>query len=118
MNRTLADRTEAFAIRVIHVYDAAPKRGANRVISNQMLRSGTSVGAHGREAFRSRSNAELISKLETALQELDETCYWIELLLETRSFTKRRLDPLMNEANELTAILVSSVKTVVKKPPS
>jgi four helix bundle protein len=78
-----AKRTKAFALRVIRVFDALPKRGAASVIGRQMLRSGTSVGAHCREAFRGRSDAELISKLEGALQELDETIYWLELLIES-----------------------------------
>ena len=112
MNATLKDRTKTYAIRVIRLYNALPKRGATRVISYQMLRSGTSVGAHGREAFRSRSNAELISKLEMTLQELDETMYWIELLVETSAMKLSRVEALLDESNQLMAVLVSSVKTV------
>lgn len=112
MNRSLADRTKAFALRIIRLYSALPKRDVVRVIARQMLRSGTSVGAHGREAFRSRSNAELVSKMEMALQELDETMYWLELLVESGNVAPSRLSALMAEANELAAILVSSVKTI------
>jgi four helix bundle protein len=112
MNRSLAERTKAFALRIIRVFSALPRTEVGRVIGRQMLRSGTSVGAHGREAFRSRSDAELISKIEVAIQELDETMYWMELLVEAEIVSPRRLQPLHDEADELMAILVSSVKTI------
>ena len=75
-----------------------------------MLRSGTSVGAHLHEAKRSRSNAEMISKVEGGLQELEETLYWLLLLGESGTMNPARLEALRNEADELAAILVSSVK--------
>jgi len=75
-----------------------------------MLRSGSSVGAHYREGSRARSNAEFISKLETALQELDETAYWLELLVESETVPAERLKDLQNEAEQLIAILVTCVK--------
>ena len=81
----------------------------------KLLRSGTSVGAHGREAFRARSNAELVSKLEVAIQELDESLYWIELLIETNAVDARRLSPLIAEANELMSILVASARTIKRR---
>ena len=82
MERELPDRTKDFALRVIRMYTALPKSQVAVVLGNQVLRSGTSVGAHYREAYRSRSTAEVISKLEVALQELDETTYWFQLLIE------------------------------------
>jgi four helix bundle protein len=112
---TLRDRTKAFALRVIRVYIELPKTELARILGRQVLRSGTSVGAHCREAFRARSDAELISKLETALQELDETLYWLELFIESDLLRLERLAPLMKEANEIIAIMVSSVKTVKKR---
>ena len=112
---TLRDRTKAFALRVIRVYVELPKTELARVLGRQVLRSGTSPGAHCREAFRARSDAELISKLETALQELDETLYWLELLIESDVVRLERLAPLMQEANEIIAIIVTSVKTVKKR---
>jgi len=112
MNRTLADRTKAFALRIVRLFTALPRTEVARVLGRQMLRSGTSVGAHGREAFRSRSDAELISKMEVAIQELDETMYWMELLVESEIVAPRRLQPLHDEADELMAILVASVKTI------
>jgi len=81
-------------------------------MARQVLRAGTSVGSHCREAYRSRSNAELISKLETALQELDETSYWLELIGESAIVSSQRLAPLLREADELTRVLVACVKTI------
>jgi len=112
---TLAQRTRAFAVRVIRLFKALPRDEAARVIGRQFLRSGTAPGAHCREAFRGRSDAELISKLETALQELDETIYWFELLIEAGIVSPKRLEPLMAEAEEIMAILVTSVRTVKRR---
>ena len=92
-----------------------PPTDEARVIRRQLLRSGTSPGAHCREAFRSRSNAEMISKLETALQELDESLYWMELLIETDIAAERRLEPLIREVDELIAMGVASVRTIKRR---
>jgi len=81
------------------------------VLGKQVLRSGTSVGAHYREASRARSTAEFISKLEVANQELDETLYWLELLDEAGIVRSSQLTDLCAEAEELISIFVSSVKT-------
>jgi four helix bundle protein len=108
----LRDRTKFFALRIIKVYTALPKTTEAQVIGKQVLRSGTSVGAHYREAKRARSPAEFISKIEGGTQELEETIYWLELLTEAEIFPSARLKPLMEEANELMAILISSVKKV------
>ncbi len=95
--------------------EALPKSIAGRVIAGQVFRSGSSVGAHYREACRSRSDAEMISKLEVALQDLDETAYWLELTAESGMIGLRRLQPLMDEANELTAILVTCVRKIKQR---
>ncbi len=81
----------------------------------QVLRSGTSIGANFREGVRARSSAEFVSKMETALQELEETMYWLELLQEIGAIQAYRLEKLIKEADELTAILVTSVKTVKRR---
>ena len=121
MALSLASRTKAFAVRIIRLYASLPKDEVSRVVGRQVLRSGTSPGAHCREAFRSRSDAEWISKLEVALQELDETLYWLELLVETEIVPAKRLAPLMQEIDELIAIIIASLKTVKRrrkeKPP-
>lgn len=112
---TLRDRTKSFALRVIKLYAALPKSELARLLGRQVVRSGTSPGAHCREAFRARSDAEIISKLETALQEMDETIYWLELLTESGIVRRQRLEPLIAEANEIIAITVTSVKTIKKR---
>ena len=111
----LRDRTKAFALRVVPVYTSLPKSELARVLGRQLVRSGTSVGAQCREGYRARSNAEIISKYEAALQELDETLYWLELLIESGIVPARRIEPLMAEANEIIAILVTSVRTIKRR---
>ena len=113
--KTLPQRTKSFAIRVIHLFKALPGDEVARILGRQLIRSGTAPGAHCREAFRGRSDAEVISKLETALQELDETIYWFELLIEAEIVPAKRLQPLIDEANEIMSILVASVKTVKRR---
>jgi four helix bundle protein len=108
-------RTKLFAIRVIKLCVFVGNVGPAGVIGRQLVRSGTSVGAQYREARRGRSTAELISKLEAATQELDETIYWLELLAETDFIRSEQLEPLKQEANELMAILVTSIKTAKLK---
>ena len=106
----LATRTRMFAVRIIRLHGALPKVTEAQVIGKQILRSGTSVGAHYREATRARSDAEFISKLEGGLQELEETRYWLELLRDAEIMAWPKLSALNDEANELTGILVSIVK--------
>lgn len=106
----LKTRTKAFALRVIRLFSALPPGDVARVIGKQLLRSGTSVGAHFREPTRARSDAEFISKIEVAQQELEETAYWLELLAESALFKPERLSELLGETNELTAILTTCAK--------
>ncbi|HKB68821.1 MAG TPA: four helix bundle protein [Pyrinomonadaceae bacterium] len=111
----LRKRTKEFALRIIKLYAALPKSTEAQVIGKQLLRSGTSVGAQYREACRAKSNADFISKIEGALQELDETLYWIELLAEAKIITPTRLEPLERETHELIAMFVSMAKGVKQK---
>jgi four helix bundle protein len=111
-NSTLRARTRSLAIEIIRFSTELPFTEEARVIKRQLLRSGTSPGASCREASRSRSNAEMISKLETALQELDETLYWMDLLIEADITPRERLEPLMREVDELIAMAVASVRTI------
>jgi four helix bundle protein len=108
----LKTRTKGFALRIIRLYVALPKTMESQVLGKQLLRSGTSVGAHYREAMRARSDAEFISKVEGGLQELEESSYWIELLVESSIMPEERLKDLLEEANQLTAILITCVKNV------
>ncbi len=106
-DRDLRTRTSAFALRIIRMVGALPKTAAAQVLGKQVLRSGTSPGAHYREAYRARSTAEFISKIEGGLQELDETSYWLELLVDSGAVSAKRLAVLRTEADELTKIFVS-----------
>ncbi|MBD2463995.1 four helix bundle protein [Oscillatoria sp. FACHB-1407] len=111
MRRDLNQRTKQFALQIIKLYQSLPKSTVAQIIGNQVLRSGTSVGEHYREANRSRSNAELISKIEVGLQELEETVYWLELLVESNTIQSIQINAILGEANELNAILTACVKT-------
>ncbi|MCY2967362.1 MAG: four helix bundle protein [Planctomycetota bacterium] len=106
----LRARTKRFALRIIRLSGALPRTMESQVLGKQLLRSGTSVGAHYREASRARSTAEFISKLEVGLQELDESTYWMELLSESEIIAPARLTDLQAEANELTSIFVTCIK--------
>ena len=109
--KDLKVRTKAFALRIIKLYSAMPKTTEAQVTGKQIIRSGTSVGAQYREACRARSTAEFISKIQSGLQELEETIYWLELLVEAEIIEAEKLKNLQNEAEELISILVASVKT-------
>ena len=110
MKDDLRQRTKDFALRVIRMHNSLPKGGVARHLGYQALRAGTSIGAQYREACRSRSDAEMISKLESVLQELDEVGYWFELLIDSKIVKPQRLSPLQREAEELTAIFVAGVR--------
>src|ERR1019366_5308294 len=107
----LRQRTKKYALRIIRLFTSLDKSTVAQVLGRQMLRSGTSVGAHHREASRARSVAEFVSKMETGLQELDETAYWLELLIESQLIPASRLAPLIDETEQLVSIFVASVKT-------
>ena len=108
MKPELLDRTKAFALRIIALVDALPATPAGRVIGNQILRSGTSVGANYRSCQRGKSRADFIAKLAIAEEESDESVYWLELLIESSILPQERLLPLLTEAREITAILTAS----------
>ncbi len=107
----LKARTKAFALRVIKLVAALPKDDASRVIGKQLLRAGTSVGANYRAACRGKSKADFASKLTTVLEEADECCYWIELLIESDIIKEPLVKPLWTEADELCAIFNKSIFT-------
>jgi four helix bundle protein len=107
-------RTKDFALRVIRMVELLPKGKTGDVIGRQLLRSGTSVGANYRAARRAKSTADFISKMGTVEEEADESIFWMELLIESGLIHKRLLEDLMREADELVAIIVSSINTVRK----
>jgi four helix bundle protein len=114
----LEERTRAFALAIIRVFAALPRTEVARILGRQMVRSGTSVGAQYREGSRARSSAEFISKLESALQELEETQYWLELLTDSGVSEADALAEVRREAGELTAMLTASVLTIKRRKSS
>jgi four helix bundle protein len=109
----LRTRTKRYALRVIRLFRALPRRDAvAEVLGKQLLRSATSVAAHYREACRAKSDLDFISKLEGAQQELDESELWLELLSDAGVIKPRLIQPLREETNELIAILVTMTKEV------
>jgi four helix bundle protein len=110
----LRARTKGFALAVLRLYSSLPRTTEAQILGKQVLRSGTSVGAHYQEATRARSSAEFVSKIQGGLQELEETVYWLELLVEAGIVDRSHLCDLFQEAEELISIFVSSVKTARK----
>ena len=106
----LRDRTKAFALRIVRMFSALPKTTEAQVLGKQLLRSGTSIGANYREAFRARSKAEFIAKCGDCLRDIEETAYWLELLVESKIVATEKLGPLRQECDELTAIFVTILK--------
>lgn len=114
----LRSRTKAFALAVIDLTDKLPRTRAAEVIGRQLLRSGTSVGANYRAAQRSQSRAAMIAKLSIVEEEADECCYWLELLVDSAIVPPAAAEPLRREASALTAIIVSSKKTLRRQAPA
>lgn len=109
--KDLRVRTKEFALRVVRMYSALPKTTEAQVIGKQVLRSGTSVGANYREAYRARSKAEFISIVGIALKEAEETAYWLELLEDAEIVSAAKLVEMRREIDELIAIMVATIKT-------
>ena len=107
----LRERTKRLVVRIVRLYRSLPRAEDSRVLGKQVLRSETSIGANYRAACRARSRAEFIAKLGIVLEETDETAFWLELMRETAIFPEAKLDDLMREGNELTAIFVASLHT-------
>ncbi len=104
----LKQRTKTFALRIIKLVDALPKTTAGRAIGNQLMRSGTSVGANYRAACRDRSKSEFIAKLGVVEEEADESAFWMELIVESGLMKESLVSVLLKEANELVAIMAAS----------
>ena len=104
-------RSYLFALRIVKAYKYLTKQKDEYVLSKQMLRSGTSIGAMMREAKFAQSRADFVNKASIALKEANETLYWIELLHDSEYIDDSSFNSLHQEADELTAILASIVKT-------
>jgi len=107
----LKKRTKQFALRVIKLAGSLPGNFIARIIRSQLVRAGTSVGANYRAACRARSQAEFISKLGIVEEEADESCYWMELIIEDELVAPGLIQPLLTEANEILAIISASRRT-------
>lgn len=107
--KDLRPRTEDYALRIIRLYSALPKEPVAQTIGRQLLKSGTSVGANYREADRGRSKAEFIAKMGDSLRELDESDYWLGLLVKAEVVPESKLKDLLAETNELIAIFVTII---------
>lgn len=115
MSQQLKNRTKAFGIRVIKMVKEIKGNKVEDILTRQIVRSATSVGANYRSALRARSKPDFISKITVAEEEADETCYWLEIMIEIGVFPGKRLEPLLREAQEITAILTTSGKTAKEK---
>jgi four helix bundle protein len=107
----LLARTKAFSLRILKLVDHLPRTTSGRAIGNQLVRSGTSIGANYRAACRSRSRAEFAAKLGVVAEEADETIYWLELLRDGDILPQSKIGDLLREADELTAIFTAGRRT-------
>ena len=104
-------RTRKFALAIVRLVEDLPKSRTAAVLGNQLLRCGTSVGANYRASCRARSQADFIAKMGIVEEEADESLYWMELLVDAGLINKNNVNELMSEANQIVAIVVSSIKT-------
>jgi four helix bundle protein len=111
----LKKRTKSFALRVLRLAAALPHSIEGNAIRGQLVRAGTSVGANYRAACRGRSTAEFIAKLGVVEEEADESAFWLEIIIEGMFLKASRVEPLLNEANEITKIMAQSRKTATRK---
>jgi four helix bundle protein len=110
----LKARTKQFALRVMKMVDALPRTIQGRTIAKQIIRSATSVAANYRAACRARSRAEFIAKIGVVEEEADESCFWLELIIDSGLLTEERIRPLLSEAGELVAIMAASRKSAIE----
>lgn len=110
-NPELKSRCKQFSLRVMRLVRALPNDRVANPIANQLIRSGTSVAANYRAACLGKSRPDFISKLGTALEEVDESALWMELIIEDDILPAPKVSPLLQEASELTAIFLASIQT-------
>ncbi len=113
----LKARTKTFALRVIKLVEALPKNATGRAVGGQLVRSGTSVGANYRAACRGRSTAEFIAKIGNVEEEADESAWWLEIVIEAGLLPSGQVEPLLREAEELTAIFTAIGRTAKRNHP-
>jgi four helix bundle protein len=108
--RDLKKRTKAFALRIPQLADALPKTTTGRTLASQLVGAGTSVAANDRAVYRAKSTADFIAKMGTVEEKAEETLFWLELLEESERITAAKPVAIKQEANELIAITVASIK--------
>ena len=111
----LQQRTKRFALRILKLYRSLPKTDEGRILGKQILRSGTSIGANYRAACRGKSKADFLNKLKIVEEELDETLFFMELLVELNPELKEKIDTIYKEGNELLSIIVAAINTLRSK---
>jgi len=113
--KELKNRTKRFALDIIKLVENLPAKMVAQIIGRQLVRAGTSVGANYRSACRGRSRAEFAAKLGIVEEEADESAFWMEIIIEAGLMERRLVQPLLDEAEELVAIMVASRKSVSRK---
>jgi len=113
----LKNRTKQFALDVLKLCEEVPNNRAASILTKQLIRSGTSVGANYRSACRAKSPADFISKMGIVEEEADESVYWLDLLVSSGNLESVLASPLIREGGELTAIAVASINTARKSGP-
>ena len=111
----LKKRTKRFALRILKLVSALPNTDQGRTVGGQLARAGTSVGANYRAACRGRSKAEFVAKLGIVIEEADESGFWLELIIEGELLRAELVQPLLDEANELTSIMTRSHMTAAAR---
>lgn len=114
-NNVIVEKSKSFAVRIIKLYQYLAQEKKELVLSNQLLRSGTSIGANVKEAVRGQSKADFYAKLNIALKEASETEYWIELLAECGYISQQQFTSIYSDCQELLKLLVSITKTQKRK---
>ncbi len=115
MKNDLKERTKRFSLSIISLVEKLPVSIPGKTIAYQLIKCGTSVGANYRDVCRARSDKEFISKMNIVFKEADESCFWLEIILAENWINKNLVENNLKEANELTAIFVSSLKTMNQK---
>ena len=112
----ICDRTRAYALRIINLYKAIKRDAVGQVIGNQLLRSGTSIGANVEEAQAAQSTADFVHKMSIALKEARESHYWLRLLGDAEIVKPERLDPLLDETNQIMRVIFTIIQNSKKRP--
>ena len=117
-NNEIVEKSKCFALRIIRLYQSLQTEKKEYVLSKQLLRSGTSIGANVREALRAQSDADFYAKLTIALKEADESAYWLELLFESSFIDENAFNNIYADCEELIRLLVAITRTLKRKNQS